>query len=96
MIYQPLWITLCQNLPCRRTVFLNHRLRGVKRIHTVPRSIIPKVTLKARLEFKLAYYDVAVQHFNHYTAGHTSVLGSDRLGLLDKKSLKVKDMVKHV
>ena len=28
-----------------------------------------KVNLKVRLEFELAYYDVAVQHFNHYTTG---------------------------
>ena len=30
-------------------------------------SISPKVNIIAWLEFKLAYYDVTVQHINHYT-----------------------------
>ena len=33
--------------------------------HTFPKGICPKVI--ARLEYELAYYDSAVQHFNHYT-----------------------------
>ena len=34
-----------------------------KRVHTFPKGICPKFGL----EFELAYYDSAVQHFNHYT-----------------------------
>ena len=31
------------------------------------RSICPKVNVIVRQEFELAYYDLAVQRFNHYT-----------------------------
>ena len=34
---------------------------------TFPKGICPKVNVIARLEFELAYYDSAVQRFNHYT-----------------------------
>ena len=38
-----------------------------KEIHTFPKGIYPKVNILAWLEFELAYYDPAVQRFNHYT-----------------------------
>ena len=38
-----------------------------KGIHTFPKGICPKVNVKARLEYELAYYDSAVHRFNHYT-----------------------------
>ena len=31
------------------------------------KNISPKMIVIARLEFELAYYDVAVLHFSHYT-----------------------------
>ena len=34
-----------------------------------PRYISPKVNMIARLEFELAYFEVAVQYFIHYTTG---------------------------
>ena len=36
-------------------------------VHTFPKGICLKVTVIARLEYELAYYDSAVHHFNHYT-----------------------------
>ena len=39
-----------------------------KRAHTFPKGICPKVNVIARLEYELAYYDSAVQRFNHYTS----------------------------
>ena len=35
-----------------------------KGVHTFPKGICPKVNVKARLEFELAYYDSAVHRFN--------------------------------
>ena len=40
-----------------------------KRVHTFNKGISPKVKIITRLEFELAYYDVAVRHVNHYTTG---------------------------
>ena len=36
-------------------------------VHTFPKGICPKVNVIARLEYELAYYDSAVNRFNHYT-----------------------------
>ena len=38
-----------------------------KGVHTFPKGIFPKVNVIAWLEYELAYYDSAVQRFNHYT-----------------------------
>ena len=38
-----------------------------KGVHTFPKGICPNVNVIARLEYELAYYDSAVQRFNHYT-----------------------------
>ena len=38
-----------------------------KGVHTFPKGICSKVNVIARLEFELAFYDSAVQRFNHYT-----------------------------
>ena len=38
-----------------------------KGVHTFPKGICPKVNVIARLEYELAYYDSAVNRFNHYT-----------------------------
>ena len=32
----------------------------------LPRGISPKVNIIAQLEFELTYYDIVVQHVNHY------------------------------
>ena len=37
-----------------------------KGVHTFSLCICPKVNIRARLEFEIAYYDSAVQSFNHY------------------------------
>ena len=36
-------------------------------VHVFPKGIYPKVNVIVRLEFELAYYDSAVECFNHYT-----------------------------
>ena len=38
-----------------------------KRVHAFPKSISPKVNVIARLEFELAYSEVAILNVNHYT-----------------------------
>ena len=38
-----------------------------KGVHTFPKGICPKGNVIARLEYELAYYDFAVNRFNHYT-----------------------------
>ena len=40
-----------------------------KRVHTFPKGICQKVKVIVWLDFELVYYDSAVQHYNHYTAG---------------------------
>ena len=37
-----------------------------KGVHTFSKDICPKVIIILRLDFKPAYYDSRVQHFNHY------------------------------
>ena len=34
-------------------------------VHSFPKGICPKVNVIARLEYELAYYDSAVNRFNH-------------------------------
>ena len=38
-----------------------------KGVHIFPKGICPKVNVIARLEYELAYFDSAVNRFNHYT-----------------------------
>ena len=38
-------------------------------IHNFYKGIGPEVNVIARLEFELAYYDVAVQHNSHHATG---------------------------
>ena len=68
MAYQPLWVIYYQRYPCRRTVvkLFNPQLEE-KGAHAFLTDISQKVILIVWLEFKLAYYDVTVQLFNHYT-----------------------------
>ena len=40
-----------------------------KGVHTFLKGICPKVNVIAQTEFELAYYDSAVQCFNHYITG---------------------------
>ena len=44
-----------------------------KEAHLFLRSINPKTNVIERLEFELAYYDVAVQHVNHNDKGTTTI-----------------------
>ena len=37
------------------------------------KGICPKVNVIARLEFELAFFDVAFEHVNHYTTGTSPV-----------------------
>ena len=38
-------------------------------VHTFPKDISLKMNVIVRLEFELAYNNVAVQHIYHYTLG---------------------------
>ena len=42
---------------------------GYKVVHTIPKSICPKMNTTVQLEFKLAYYDIAVEHVSNYATG---------------------------
>ena len=48
----------------------------VKGVHTFPKGICPKVNVIARLEYELAYYDSAVQRFNHYINTFSEIIVS--------------------
>ena len=50
---------------------------GDKGVHTFSKDISQKVNIMSRLEFKLTYFEAAVQYFNHYTMGthHHLLLG---------------------
>ena len=48
---------------------------GKKGVHAFPKCIRSKVSVIARLEFEPAYYDVAVQHVNHYATDPTNFEG---------------------
>ena len=66
MAYQPLWVTLCQSLTCRRTVVvLFHLQLGIRGFMPFPRVLVWKSTI-VWLEFEIANYNVAVQHVRHY------------------------------
>ena len=52
-------------------------------VHSFPMSICPRVNVIARLEFELAYYDSAVQPFNHYTSGTPLALLNGDLSILN-------------
>ena len=39
--------------------------------HIYPKGICPKVNIIARLKFKLAYFEAAVQHISPYTTETT-------------------------
>ena len=45
-----------------------------KGVHTFAKGICPKVNVKTRLEYELAYYDSAVHRFNNYTTRTLEVL----------------------
>ena len=48
-----------------------------KGVHTFTKGICPKVNVIAWLEFELAYYDSAVQRFNHYAMRTPSFFCTD-------------------
>ena len=56
---------------CRRTavILFNPELDGIKRFNTFLKAISSKVNVRARLEFELAYFKTAVQHFSPYATG---------------------------
>ena len=70
MVYQPSWIISCKIYPGRRiVVVLFNLLAGRdKGVHAFPKCVCLKVNVKVRLEFKLVYYDVAIQDVNQYTS----------------------------
>ena len=45
-------------------VVLLKPLLGDKKVHVFPKGISPNMNVIARLEFELAYYDVAVHHIS--------------------------------
>ena len=41
-----------------------------KRVHVFPKGYNPKVSVIAKLEFDLVYYDVAVLHISYYATAY--------------------------
>ena len=72
MVYQAFGAILCQSLPWSKnscTLYPRYRKYGIAYISNI---IIPKVNVRSRLEFELAYYDVVVKHIRHtHTHTHT-------------------------
>ena len=77
----------------RKTILI---IAGDKGVYAFPKSINPKVNVIAWLEFELAYYDVTVQHFNHYTTGNPLditiiiTVGVDDIIAINCKSILIK------
>ena len=65
--YQTSWIISYQIHPSRRTIVVPFRCEDKGAFIPSPKGIYPKMNLVAWLEFELAYYNSAVQHFNNYT-----------------------------
>ena len=65
MAYQLLWINAKAILVEHEWYHLTHRL-GDKKVQNFPKGISLKVNVVLLLEFRFAYYDVAVQHVRHY------------------------------
>ena len=42
-------------------------IRPMKGVHTFPKGIVRKVNAIVRLRLELSYFEVAAQHFNHFT-----------------------------
>ena len=53
----------------QRLGYSTHSWRKMEFILPLPKGISPKVIALARLEFELAYYDVAINHVSHYAIG---------------------------
>ena len=54
--------------PPKRSLLKNNNLTHTwrdKEFHTPPEAMSPKVNIIAQLEFKLVYFEPAVQHFSH-------------------------------
>ena len=68
MAYQPfrLFNTADIFLKEHQWYYLTHSWED-KGVHTFPNGICPRLNVIERLEFELAYYDPAVQRYNHYT-----------------------------
>ena len=66
--YQPSWVILCQSNHWKRTVvvLLNPNLKRIW-VHVFPNGISLKVNVVSRLEFQIAYYDVAVLFVPYFT-----------------------------
>ena len=56
-------------MPGEQKIFNSIYNCGHKEVHSFHEDISPKVNVTARLEFKLAYYDITVQHINNHTLG---------------------------
>ena len=68
MAYQPCRLCNAEAILLEEQMwyYLTHS-REDKGLNTFLKGIYPKVNVIARPEFELAYYDSAVQRFNHYT-----------------------------
>ena len=70
MVNQPLWVIYAKTILIKEQQLYNliHSWED-KGVHTFLKRIKPKINLIVRLEFELAYYDIVVQHVNHYATG---------------------------
>ena len=64
------WFTECNGNPCLSLIPLWHICQVAwSRTDTFPKGVSPKVKIIARLEWELAYNDIAVQHVSHHANG---------------------------
>ena len=66
MVYQPWWYAKTIFVEEHQWYYLTHSW-DYKAVHTFPHGICLKWNIIARLEFELTFYDVIVQHINHYS-----------------------------
>ena len=65
---EPLANTLPLNQWAGSRIVVTHSCRD-KEVHAFPKGISLKVNVIVQLEFEFVYYDLVIQHFNHYAGG---------------------------
>ena len=74
LAYQPSEVIKGQSHHCKRTVLLfKPELMRDQGVYIFLNSIDPKVYVRARLQFELAYFELVVQQYIHYATENASL-----------------------
>ena len=94
--YQTSRVICCLSHPWRTVVVLKPLIEW-SGVHNLPKGIDPKVTVITWLDFKLAYFEAAVQHFGHYATRtpHQKTVNHSLLHPCSR-SIRVKTIFKYL